>query len=193
MHHIYHTEAVILGSRNFGETGKYYYLFTRELGLVYARAQGVRKMSSRLRYVLSDYSYIKVDLVRGKDVWRLTSASKTNKLENIHSNKEAFSVLVKLSNLLYKLLRGEDANTELFDDFINGLFVLEAKKTQIDITNVEIVMALRILNNLGYVGDQSTLKDLVESPFHEELVYGVSDKRVHAIRAINQALRETQL
>ncbi len=193
MHHIYHTEAIILGSRNFGETGKYYYLFTRDLGLVYARTQGVRKMSSRLRYVLADYSHVKVDLVRGKDVWRLTSASKTNKLESIRTNRVAFQVMVKLCNLLYKLLRGEDANEALFDDFIRGLLVLESKDSKKDIDSVEIVMALRILNNLGYIGDQATLRDLVESPFHEELVYDMSDKRMHAIRAINQALRETQL
>ncbi len=75
MHHIYHTEGIILGSKNYGETGKYYSIFTRDLGMVYASAQGVRKISSKFRYVLQDFSYVKVDLVRGRDFWRVTSAS----------------------------------------------------------------------------------------------------------------------
>ena len=28
MHHIYHTEGIILGSKNFGEAGKYYSVLT---------------------------------------------------------------------------------------------------------------------------------------------------------------------
>ena len=78
MHHIYHTEGIILGSRNIGEAGKYYYIFTRDLGMIYASASGVRKMSSKLRYVLQDFAYLKIDLVQGKDFWRVTNPSKTN-------------------------------------------------------------------------------------------------------------------
>ncbi len=78
MHHIYHTEGIILSSSNFGEAGKYYNIFTRDLGMVHASAQGVRKMSSKLRYVLQDFSYIKLDLVVGKNIFRITTASKTN-------------------------------------------------------------------------------------------------------------------
>ena len=80
MHHIYHTEGIILGSRNFGEAGKHYYIFTRDLGMITATAQGVRKMSSKLRFVLQDFSYIKIDLVQGKNIFRVTNALKTNKL-----------------------------------------------------------------------------------------------------------------
>ena len=79
MYHIHHTEGIILSSKNYGEAGKYYSLLTRDLGLINASAQGVRKISSKLRFVLQDFSYIKVDLVHGKDFWRLTSASKTCK------------------------------------------------------------------------------------------------------------------
>ena len=88
MHNIYHTEGIILESKNFGEAGRYYSIFTRELGMVYASAQGVRKMSSKLRFILQDLSYINIDLVQGKDFWRITSASKTNELEEIVKNNE---------------------------------------------------------------------------------------------------------
>ena len=92
MHHIYHTEGIILGSKNYGEAGKYYSIFTRDLGMIYASAQGVRKMSSKLRFILQDFSYVKVDLVQGRDFWRVTSASKTNKLEEISKNKKYMAI-----------------------------------------------------------------------------------------------------
>ena len=125
MHHIYHTEGIILGSRSYGEAGKYYYIFTRDLGMIHASAQGVRKMSSKLRYILQDYSYVKVDLVKGKDFWRVTSASKTNLLENLCTKKEAYLVFVNVAKLLKKLLAGEESNVNLFNDLLNGLSMLE--------------------------------------------------------------------
>ena len=109
MHHIYHTEGIILGSGNFGETGKYYAIFTRDLGMIYASAQGVRKMSSKLRFVLQDFAYLKIDLVKGKDFWRITNVSKTNKLEKLGS-PEVFGVFTNIAKLLKRLLSGEDPN-----------------------------------------------------------------------------------
>ncbi|MCX6751516.1 MAG: DNA repair protein RecO [Candidatus Nomurabacteria bacterium] len=192
MHHIYHTEGIILGSGDFGETGKYYSIFTRDLGMIYASAQGVRKMSSKLRFVLQDFAYLKIDFVRGKYFWRITSASKTNKLENL-SEPEIFKVFVNISKLLKRLLAGEDPNRELFSDLINGLSVLEKSKTKEELRNIEAIIVLRILNNLGYIGGNEILKDFIKSPFEEDLIFKVSESRAKILYQINKALKETHL
>jgi len=193
MHHIYHTEGIILSSRNFGEAGRYYSIFTRDLGLVYASAQGVRKISSRLRFVLQDFSYIKLDLVQGRDFWRLTSASKTNLLEEIRGKKENFKVLVNISKLLKRLLAGVEKNETLFTDVLDGLFVLEKASGDEDLRNIEVVMVLRILSNLGYIGGGKQLDSLITSPFEKDLVSEVAKSRTKILYQINKALRESHL
>lgn len=193
MHHIYHTEGVILGSRNYGEAGKCFYIFTRDLGMLYASAQGVRKLSSKLRYVLQDFNYVKVDLVRGKDFWRVTSASKTNALEGILEDKNKLGIMVNISKLLRRLLAGEDANEILFADLIKGLHVLEKTEKREELPNVEVILVLRILNNLGYIGGAENLQSLITSPFEDELVYQVAKSKRDILAEINKALRETQL
>ncbi|MEJ0001609.1 MAG: DNA repair protein RecO [bacterium] len=125
MHQIHHTEGLILSSRNSGESGKYYHFFTRDLGLLIASAQGVRKMSSKLRYILQDFSYVKIDFVQGKDFWRVTSASKTAILENLARNTNTFSALSNITRLLKRLLAGEEANPALFEDVMQGLSILQ--------------------------------------------------------------------
>ena len=182
-----------MGSRNYGEAGKCYYIFTRDLGMVYASAQGVRKMSSKLRFVLQDFSYVKIDLVRGKDFWRITSASKTNKLENISEKPETLEVFANISRLLKRLLAGEDANEKLFADLLNGLSILEKYETAGDLRNIEAIIVLRILHNLGYIGGTETLKTLVKSPFEAELVLKVAENRAKILAEINKALQETHL
>lgn len=193
MHHIYHTEGLILGSKNFGEAGRYYSIFTRDLGMIYASAQGVRKVSSKLRFVLQDFSYIKVDLVQGKDFWRVTSASKTNALGEISKNKNTLEVFYNIASLLKRLLAGIEPNEILFADLIKGLSVLEKIEDENDLRNVEAVIVLRILNNLGYVGGSEKLQDLVKSPFEPGLIYEVLKSRTEVLSQINKALKETHL
>jgi len=193
MHQIYHTEGIILESRNFGEAGKYYSIFTRDLGMIYASAQGVRKMSSKLRFVLQDFAYVKIDFVKGKDFWRVTNASKTNKLEKISKRLETFEVFANISHLLKRLLAGEDANEALFKDLISGLSVLEKSKTTNELRNIEIIIVLRILNNLGYIGGSEIFKTLIKSPFEENLIFEIGKSRAKILSEINKALRETHL
>ena len=193
MHQIYHTEGIILESRNFGETGKYYSIFTRDLGMIYASAQGVRKMSSKLRFVLQDFAYVKIDFVKGKDFWRVTNASKTNKLEKISKRLETFEIFANISHLLKRLLAGEDANEALFKDLISSLSVLEKSKTTNELRNIEIIIVLRILNNLGYIGGSEIFKTLIKSPFEENLIFEIGKSRAKILSEINKALRETHL
>lgn len=193
MHHIYHTEAIILGSKNYGDSGKVFFLFTRELGMIYAGATGIRKMSSRLRYILQDYAYVKVDLVRGKDMWRLTSASKTEENLNFHTNLPALKVFVNISRLLRRLLAGEDVNRSLFDDLLKSLFVLSETNTKGELPNIEVMIVLRMLNHLGYIGNDKEITDLIVSPFESGAILEISKNRSKILREINKALRETQM
>jgi DNA repair protein RecO len=193
MHHIYHTEGIILGSRGYGEAGKYYYIFTKDLGMVYASAQGVRKMSSKLRYILQDFSYVKIDLVKTKDFWRVTSASKTNLLEEVTKNQLTFPVFSNVARLLRRLLAGEYPNSALFTDLVDGLSILEKINKLEDLRNMEAILVLRILNNLGYIGDSLSLENLIQSPFEHELVLKSAGSRKEILSHINKALKETHL
>ena len=193
MHHIYHTEGLILGSKNYGEAGKYYYIFTRDLGMIYASAQGVRKMSSKLRFILQDFSYLKIDLVQGKDFFRITSASKMNKLEQICKRPEIFKVFANIARLLQRLLAGVEPNEALFIDLLDGLSAIEKTETEEELRNIEIVVVLRIINNLGYLREDENLNDFVKSPFEKDMIFQISKNRKKILSEINKALKETHL
>lgn len=193
MHHKHHTEAIILGSSDYGESAKIFFVLTRDLGMLYASAQGVRKMSSKLRYVLQDFSYIKIDLIKGKDFWRITSASKTNQLEKITKNSDSLRTIFNIAKLLRRLLPEQEKNEILFTEVLSGLSALESVTSKEDINNIEIIIVLRILSNLGYIGDINSLESLIKSPFEEELILEISKNKSRAIFEINRALRDTQL
>ena len=193
MHHIYHTEGIILGSRNYGEAGKYFFIFTRDLGMIRDSASGVRKLSSKLRFILQDFSYAKIDLVRGKDFWRVTSASKAGILEELQKNANAFKIFANISRLLKRLLPDEEANTTLFNNVISGFLILEKTQNKEELQNLEAVIVLRALHNLGYIGEGENIASLVESPFEAGVLLEMAKHRKAVLTKINQALKETHL
>ncbi len=161
--------------------------------MIYASAQGVRKMSSKLRYVLHDFAYIKVDLVQGKDFWRVTSATKTNQLEDITKQPENLKIFANIARLLKRLLAGVEPNEALFTDVLNGLLVLEKLDKKQDLQNTEVIIVLRILNNLGYIGGGDSIENLIKSPFEADLVIESREHRAKVLSLINKTLKETHL
>lgn len=184
MHHIYHTEAYVLGSSPKGEDSKILRLYTRELGLVYAHAQGVRKLSSKLRFTLQDFSLASVDLVRGKEVWRVTTASPMRSHAAIRRNRFAEVILARVHSLLVRLVTGEEVNDEIYDILGRTYDMLEkVDRTPEEYRALELLAIARILMALGYLP-----RGVVEEERFTEPAF-----QHRMIQDINQALAATQL
>ncbi len=195
MHHIYHTESFILSSRPSGEDSKTLALYTRELGLVYARAQAVRKLSSKLRYVLQDFSRAQIDLVRGKEIWRITTAVPVDVSLSITKNREAEGVLARVFALVVRLCAGEDPNAEVYAcliDMENMLLAASKETTREEFRSIEIFAVARILIALGYLS-RTLLPATPEGSISIPEQFSEAEFRKNILIEINRALSETQL
>ncbi len=67
---------------------------------------------------------------------------------------------------------------------------IEDKKA---LQNAEAVIVLRILHNLGYIGENAVLQNFIKSPFESDIIFEVAKSRNHILREINKALKETHL
>ncbi len=194
MHHIYHTHGFILSSRNMGEANKMLTIYTREMGLVRAFAQGVRFHKSKLRFTLQDFSYVNIDLVRGRELWRVTSARHISSFPLARSNILALILMTRVSKLLERLCTGESPNENIFDDFIQALYLLDSD----DISSssreaLELHLVLRIMNSLGYICDSDILSKYLCSSFDCDKTEMLLKERQSIIAYINKALNESQL
>lgn len=195
MHHIHHTEAFVLGSRPKGEDSKLLILYTRELGLVYAHAQGIRKISSKLRFTLQDFSRATVDLVRGKEIWRVTTAAPIHSYRTVRSDRATERILARVASLLIRLVTGEEANEEVFRTLVRTYEMLERTgQSAEDYRALELLSVARILMALGYLSRATPGLD-AEDPDCEVLPkeFGDIAYQHRLIRDINTALAATQL
>ena len=194
MHHIHHTHGFILSSRNMGEANKMLTIYTREMGLVRAIAQGIRLNKSKLRFTLQDFSYVNVDLVRGKELWRVTSARHISSFPLARSNTASLVLMTRVSKLLERLCRGESPNENIFDDFIQALYLLDSENISSSSREaLELHLILRIMNSLGYIGDSIILSKYLCSSFDYSKTEALLRERQSIITYINKALNESQL
>ena len=194
-HNIYKTEAIILGSKNSGESNRLLFLLTKELGFIIALSQGVRNLKSKLRYGLQDFNLINLELVRGKEVWRVTSAEiiknySKSLLGDEHKAKSAGRIFL----VLRRLMHGESKNRELFEDVSQFLSFIEKEDLNSEkLLLLEILVNLRILNHLGYGSNEESIKKFLSGNINLELIDSLLAVRKKAVIEVNRALEESHL
>ena len=194
-HRIYQIEGVILGGFNVGESNRYLYVFTRELGLVGASAQGVRELKSKLRYSLQDFSYSKVDLVRGKEVWRIVNAEQVRDVGVLIKDVDKKRVFSSMAILLKRLCAGEGVHDGMFESVVSGILFLEKEDfTKEEIRFFEVIFAMKILNYLGYWGECENLAVFVgDGSWNKKNIKEISPFFTEALLEVNKAIKESHL
>ena len=192
MHHIYHTEAIIIYHGNIGEANRLFTIFTRDLGMIRATAQSVRLGKSKLRPSLQDYNLISLDVVQGKGgIWRIVNARKKDTLESLTTNKKKYSAWIKTLYLLRELYHGEDPHPELFDDLVSEYTHFSQPVFAENFIDLfETIMAFRVVSALGYGETHETLTPALYGPVDLPLLISLSKEKKLIISSVNNALRE---
>lgn len=195
MYQKYQTDALVLASRESGEADKIYALYSRDFGLVNARASAVRREASRMRYGLQNYSLVNISLIRGKRSWRIAGVRPLESLpvtENIRG-AEAFG---RIAELITKLVNGEEKNEYLFETLLEARRALIVSQFNLEpaIPTIEIVCVARVLYTLGYISAEALETTLfTNTDYAAESLREAEMRREKLLASINNALSETQL
>ena len=210
-HHIYHTKGIVIESFDVKEANKSYWIFTRDLGMVVAAAQGVRLAASKLRFSLQPLSVVDISLVRGRAYWRVVNAREiSNVYWCIKNTQASVAMISRVLRLLRRLVTGEEKNEILFDKLFEGLIYLAgaapagvarsngaasraAAPSVPEIINLEFILLLQILYNLGYFAPPTELLWCINDPLSSEMIASMSTFRLKAATLINSSIKETQL
>jgi DNA repair protein RecO (recombination protein O) len=192
-YHIYTTDGIILKRTSYGEANVMLYILTEDLGLIVASAQAVRKLSSKLRGAIQEYTLSSISCVKGKNGWRMTNASAKDNFFFLGSSL-ARRVVAQIVSVLLKMIPGETPNPEIFRTVKTGFEHLN-KISEKNIPDFECLIVLRILYHLGYVvSDKKTEKFLRNTiEWNENLFSQISAEKREVIALINKALEASQL
>ena len=193
MNHIYNTRGYVLASFPSGEYNKQLVLLTEQFGVIRVTAQAVRKIESKLRTSIQDYSYAEFFLVHGKSGWRLTN---TTHIENIHSEipDKDFLMIARIFSLIMRLIPEEDNASKVFsviDEVI--AFIKENALDAVGRENLEILATTKILADLGYIEHHEEIMASVAGGITQATIAQIGTHKKEAIKIVNQAIRESHL
>jgi len=189
MRHKYDTEAIVLSRSPLGEANALVTLITPHLGVVRARAQGLRKPGAKLSAALVTFSHSNVVLVRGKEGWRITGAiQKINWFEQL-SRPEARARASRVNGLLLRLIAGEAHDREMFS-IIQAFFEAVGQLSETEQEAAEMLVVLRILAALGL--DAGEIPGKLTS-FDSEWLRAVEENHMTYVARINQGIAASGL
>jgi recombinational DNA repair protein (RecF pathway) len=145
----YTTEAIVCGTHNRQTTDRSFLLFTRDGGMLYAEARGVRRERSKQRPALQDFSRIRVSLIHGKAGWRIGSVES---LQNYYADavdRAARGSVVALVKVVRRFARGEEPMVAVYDYIVAALALL-AQPSSVRLF-FDTYVQVHFLALLGYV------------------------------------------
>ena len=191
MYQKYQTEAIILSARESGEADKVFAFYTRDFGLVRARATSVRSEKSKMRYALQSYALVNVALVRGRSGWRAAGASAATSA--IDKDVSGVSAFARMSDLVLRLVVGEERNEYLFETLYQAHKALMRERVEAHAT-IEIVAAARVLYALGYISAEALETALfTHTAYADAHLLEAELMQDKLLSSINKALAQTHL
>ena len=187
MRHKYVTEVIVLGRTTHGEANALVTLLTKELGLIRARAQGVRKPGAKLAHALTTLAGSDVTLIRGKEGWRLAGAILSyDYFESLEA--PARERVGRIAALIARLVSGESTDATLYtlmDAFLRALPMLSDEEGE----NAEVLAALLLLSSLGLDAGEMPPGEL----FAKDALAYVGEHRTALVSRVNRGIQASGL
>ncbi len=207
MHSIVTTPGFIVGSYNRDEADRLFRIFTRDMGMIWTKAQGIRLEKSKLRYHTNEYDLSLFSFVRGRDIWRLVNVASTpdNSYTNsvlsrdtdvdfVYLDKSASKA--RIASLLRRLVQDEGEHIELFIHIHSYIDFLNTAKelTDENINIIETIVSARILHTLGYIGSDELLDRFINTSNIDKNLLGEIKEILPLInKHVNKGLRGSHL
>lgn len=189
MRHKYETRGIVLSRAQSGEANALLTLITPELGIVRARAQGLRRAGAKLAPALATFAESDAVLVRGREHWRISGAVLAENWFARMRDAAPRERAGRISHLLLRLAPNETNDHALFPILKAFFDALAALHEQVH-EAAEILAALRILAVLGF--DAGDLPKGM-SVFDPLVLAEIAEDRTRYIARINQGIAASGL
>jgi hypothetical protein len=157
-------EAIVLKTYNVGEADRYCVLLTRERGRLAARANGVRKPTSRMGGSLIPFQHARIELKESGAGWLVGGAQPAGET-GARATLASFSLRAQGAELLLRLLQDDEPVPALFDTALAFFRACDE-----GIPHALLAFSMRFLHLLGLLPEEDEMLN-VEALSEEESVF----------------------
>lgn len=183
MHRVYKATGIIIKRINYGEADKIVTIFTKEYGKIQSLAKGIRKIHSKKASQLELFSYVKVNLTKGKFLDIVTEVEAQELFPKIRSNLRNIVYAYELIEIIDQLCPEQEVHKKIFDLSLETLRTLDGGKHK-DIALLLEKFTLQVIWELGFLPYDRVLTGNSLDRFLESIV----ERSIKSKKLINKIL-----
>lgn len=198
---IYSTDGFIIEQKPSKDADISLLVFTEQFGLIFAVATGARYLKSKLRYSLQSLSFSNISLVKGREVWRVTSAKK---LISLYDRRLPIEYRALFARLLAGLVRFcpreqiEDSVFRLLKSLSRLIFSDHKNLVQYQggaIVEIEYIYLLNLLYYLGYVvkNEDQAISEFISTNISSNMIKNATAYLSEIEKVVNKAIEASHL
>lgn len=149
----YKYTAIILSSREIGETDRVYSFLTKENGKVRAIGRGTRKPVAKLAGNLEPLSQVEIFLSKSKGLGNISGVIPLENFVLIKNNIDALRETLAVFKILEKILQEDQIEKSIYSYLESFLFSIEKsirEEKNIDYQFLKVGLMFKIFEELGY-------------------------------------------
>lgn len=146
----YTTEAIVLARKNYGEADRLLTVFSKHYGKLRIIAKGIRRPTSRKKSSLELFSYVRLFLVKGKNLDIVTDAEAKNSFSSWRKDLTRVGIAYHLAEVITRLSPERQEHREVFDLVVTSFQSLSAADYW-GLYPLIQSFKLRLLEELGYL------------------------------------------
>jgi len=149
----YKYNAIILGSREIGETDRVYSFLTKENGKVRAIGRGTRKPVAKLAGNLEPLSLVEIFIHKTKGLGNISGVIPLNNFSEIKENIEALQEVLAIFKVLDKILLDDQREEKIYvylESFLHSIEKTVKEKKDINYQFLKVGLLFKVFEELGY-------------------------------------------
>ena len=146
------TEAIVLKTYKYSESALIAKIYTKEKGLLSFMVHGVRKKKSKYKaslFQVMQHLNLEVVFKEKANLHNIREISLSDNFTDLHTNIYKSTIAQFLGEVVFKTVREEEPNYELFSFIKNSISVLD-KSSDKNIANFHLIFLVGLTRFLGF-------------------------------------------
>lgn len=111
----YRTQGFILKKEERGEADKILTVYTKDFGKLRILGKAIRKIQSKLKGGVRQFSLSEIEFIQGKNYKTLTDSSLIDNLKNLRKDLKRLKVAYQITDILDNLVKGEEKDEKIWN------------------------------------------------------------------------------
>lgn len=111
----YRTQGIVLKKRDFLEADSIFIVFTKDFGKLEILGKAIRKIGSKLRGGMQEFSLSEIEFIQGKSHKTLTDAELINDFENIRKDLKVLRIGYKIAEIIDSLVETQEKDERVWE------------------------------------------------------------------------------